>query len=637
MSSTKTHQTKIMRPQTPKARQTPKGPQTPQARLKALRGLMAAKGLDWYLVPSSDEFQNEYPPAHHLRRQAISGFTGSAGDAVAGLKEARLFVDSRYHLQASAEAAPDFVVHKVGEPGAADLYQWVAALAGEARQPPPVLGYDPFVMSLGVLKKLRRAAGRGVRLKPVKGNLVDKVWGGRPLPLRHPVTPLADSLTGEGVSSKLERVRAVMARRGAFCLVLTRLDEVAWLTNLRGGDIPCNPVFESTMILTPDHAVCFTDSPLAEEARRGLEGVVDFAPLGAFGPRLARLAAETDWAGAGALWLDPQSASAGVRALAAKAPLLEETPGPVTRLKGVKNPVEIVCIREAHRLTGAAKVKSFAALSRMLGRGEEITEAGYARLLEDCYGQMAGFRQLSFPTIAAYGPNAAVVHYGPPSPRVKLAPGGMLLVDSGAQLSGATTDDTRTLAIGPADPLLAKRYTQVLKAHIRLAGQVFPEGTTGVVLDGLTRSALWEEGMDYGHGTGHGVGAFLNVHEGPVSISPRGTLPLEEGMVLSIEPGYYHPGWGGIRLENLYVVEEALGFPPHPAGGRWLRFSPLTLIPFDAASIQVDRLTPGEAGWLTAYHRLVAQNLAGLLTAEETRWLLAQAETPGFGQPIASP
>jgi Xaa-Pro aminopeptidase len=581
---------------------------------------MGERGLDVYLVPSADEHQNEYLPDYKRRREAVSGFTGSAGDVAVTAEEAHLWVDSRYHLQADQEVDPArFTVHKLGLAGVPDWFDWLTRReeqAGALR-----VGFDPFLISLRVFDRLRAALRHPQSaLVPVQGNLVDAVWEGRPPAPGSAVYALPERLTGESAADKLARVREAMAKAGAGALMLTRLDEVAWLTNTRGTDIPFNPVYESYLLVTRLDAQCFTDNPVPAAVRAGLEGLVRFRPYGELAAGLGEALGRLNGA---RLWLDRDSASHGLRLLAGQAPLLLDAPNPVVRLKAVKNPVEIERARESHLRSGAAKVRSFSRLHSLLAEGQPLSEADYAELLHEEYRREEGFSDLSFGTIAAFGENGAVVHYGTPDPRKRLAGGGLLLVDSGIQALGATTDDTRTIAIGTPTPLQRERYTLVLRAHIRLAMQVFPEGTTGQLLDAVARSPLWNEGLDYGHGTGHGVGAFLNVHEGPQSISARGAVPLEPGMIVSNEPGYYRAGWGGIRLENLYVVEEALGLPPHPSGKRWLRFSPLTVIPFDRALIDWEKLAAEEEAWLADYHHLVWESLAPRLSEPHRHWLKA--------------
>jgi Xaa-Pro aminopeptidase len=584
---------------------------------------MGEHGLDCYLVFSADEHQNEYTPPYKRRREAISGFTGSAGDVAVCLDEAHLFVDSRYHLQAGEETDPAlYRVHRMGAPGELDLAEWIVKRRLKR------LGLDPFVTSLHTHRVVADALAQGGgELVPVEGNLVDQVWRERPPAPRKPVYALPDGVTGEAVTGKLARVRAALAEREARALVLSKLDDVAWLTNLRGADIPYNPVFEAYAIVEPERVLCFTDDPVPEPVRAPLAGTITFGTLREFPEALRKVAADGN---GGRLWLDRSGTALGVWQLVGDAPVIDEAPNPVTRMKAVKNPVEIVVSREAHLSSGAAKVRSFSRLESRLKEGIAVSEAGYATMLEEEYAREEGFAELSFNTIAAQGANGAIVHYGTPSAAKRIAPGEMLLVDSGAQILGATTDDTRTIAVGEAQAEQRSRYTGVLRAHIRLAMQVFPEGTTGQMLDALARSPLWNEGLDYGHGTGHGVGAFLNVHEGPASISARGTVPLAAGMIQSNEPGYYRAGWGGIRLENLYVVEEALGFPPHPGGKRWLRLSPLTLIPFDAKLIEWERLAAEERNWLADYHRLVWENLSPRLGEPDRHWLAAACRLPNL-------
>jgi Xaa-Pro aminopeptidase len=595
-------------------------PESLAARLQALRRLMLGHKLDVYLVPSADEHQNEYLPAHKRRREAISGFSGSAGDAAITDREAHLWVDSRYHLQADQEADPQrFTVHKLGLPGVLDWFQWLSQQ--EEQRGALRVGFDPFLVNLRAMERLQAALRNGKSaLVPIEGNLVDAVWEDRPPAPGSAVYALPDSLTGESAPDKLKRVRAALEKAGAGALVLTKLDDVAWLTNLRGADIPYNPVFEGYLIVQRGAAQCFTDNPVPAAVKAQLDGHVAFRPSGELS---AGLQATVAALGGARLWMDREGTSQGVRLLAGGADVLLDAPNPVVRFKAIKNPVEIDRSQHSHLLSGAAKVRSFSRTHSLLSEGQPLSEAAYAGILEAEYRREEGFSDLSFNTIAAFGANGAVVHYGTPDPRKRLVPGGLLLVDSGIQALGATTDDTRTIAIGQPGELQRERYTLVLRAHIRLAMQVFPEGTTGQMLDALARSPLWNQGLDYGHGTGHGVGAFLNVHEGPQSISLRGAVALEAGMIVSNEPGYYRAGWGGIRLENLYVVEEALGLPTHPAGKRWLRFSPLTLIPFDRALIDGGKLAAEERAWLADYHRRVWETLSPRLAEPDRHWLQA--------------
>ena len=586
-------------------------------RLAALRERMADHKLSVYLVPSADEHQNEYLPAHKLRRQTISGFSGSAGDVAVTPDSAHLFVDSRYHVQADREMdSSQFQVHKLGVSGEVELAGWLTA--HEQQHGPLRVGFDPFLVSMRSVERLAAALkNEASQLAPIEVNLVDQLWDERPPAATRPVFVLPDELAGETVADKLSRVRAAMKGSGVHALVLTKLDEVAWLTNLRGADIPYNPVFGGYLILEERQATCYTDAPVSEDIRADLAGRVTFQPYDGFHPALRILAAAKHTT----FWFDPDGTSQGTRLAVGDAPLVTTSPNPVAAMKAVKNPVEITISREAHIKAGCAKVRSFSHLHSLLREGRKVSEADYAALLYEEYAREEGFADLSFTTISAFGANGAVVHYSKPDPRQMLEPGGLLLVDSGVQILGATTDDTRTIVIGEPDDQQRQRFTDVLRGHIRLAMQIFPQGTTGQMLDTLARSPLWNEGMDFGHGTGHGVGAFLNVHEGPQNISPRGVVPLEAGMIVSNEPGYYRSGWGGIRCENLYVVEEALGLPPHPAGKCWLRLSPLTLIPFDGALVDWQRLTHEERRWLEDYQRWVQATLSPQLEEPHRHWL----------------
>jgi Xaa-Pro aminopeptidase len=312
----------------------------------------------------------------------------------------------------------------------------------------------------------------------------------------------------------------------------------------------------------------------------------------------------------------------GTRLLLPPAQRVHEARHPVVLMKAIKNAAEIASSRQAHEHAAAAKIRSLARLDRMLAAGQRVSERAFAELLHEEYSSEAGYSDLSFATIAAAGANGAIVHYSEASAAVELCHGELFLVDSGVQVFGGTTDDTRTVSIGAPSERQRRLYTLVLRCHIRLAQQKFPEGTSGLVLDALARAPMWNAGLDYGHGTGHGVGAFLNVHEGPQRLAIRGSEePLQAGMIVSNEPGYYEEGWGGIRLENLYVVMPDDDLPPHPSGKHWLQLEPLTLIPFDKRLIDWPQLTEAERAWLERYHQRVWESIGPLLPDAERAWL----------------
>ena len=329
------------------------------------------------------------------------------------------------------------------------------------------------------------------------------------------------------------------------------------------------------------------------------------------------------------VWLDPSGTTMGTRLMLHEEQKLLERANPTVALKAIKNEKEIAAARNSHRHAAAAKIRSFKRMQDAIRAGETVSEAGYSQILYDEYASEEGFCDLSFTTIAAAGPNGAIVHYADASPDVPLRDGELFLVDSGVQLMGGTTDDTRTVIVGEPSQRQKEVYTLVLKGHINLAMQKFPEGTGGVALDALARTFLWNAGLDFGHGTGHGVGAFLNVHEGPQRISPRGAdEPFKVGMIVSNEPGYYEAGWGGVRLENLYVVVPDEEMPGHPDGRKWLGMESLTLIPFEKKLIDWDQLSTSELRWLEGYHRRVWDTIAPMLEGEDREWLREACQAP---------
>jgi Xaa-Pro aminopeptidase len=587
-------------------------------RLQALWPRLAAAGVDAYLVPSSDAHLNEYVPAYLRRREAISGFRGSAGDLLLCPEGSHLFVDSRYHLQAEQEVeATLFRVHKLGLEGEYTLSGWLTEL--ERQRGRLRVGFDPLTLAMEAHASLVEALrASDSALVPLSTNLVDTVWDDRPPAPARPIYALAETVTGRSAADKLAALRVEMAKTGADVLILSKLDEIAWLTNLRGSDVAYNPVFEAYLIVKADGATCFTRVPPSQEIQHALAPHVTFASYDVYPDAVRRLSQTPDLT----VWLDAAGTTMGTRLLLSERQRLHTARNPVVLMKAVKNAAEIASSHEAHRRAAAAKIRSLARLDRMLSVGQAVSERSFTEMLHEEYSSEEGFRDLSFTTIAAAGANGAIVHYSEASAEVPLRSGDLFLVDSGIQVLGGTTDDTRTVCVGTPSERQRRLYTLVLRCHIRLAQQKFPEGTMGQTLDAITRSLMWNAGLDYGHGTGHGVGAFLNVHEGPQRIALRGSEePLQPGMIVSDEPGYYEPGWGGIRLENLYVVVADDDMPPHPSGKRWLRFEPLTLIPFDKRLIDWDQLTPEELAWLKQYHRHVEASLEPLLADDDRTWL----------------
>ena len=596
-------------------------------RLDALYQHMKEARVDAYLVLSSDAHLNEYVPEYSRRRTAITGFRGSAGDAIICPDGNHLFVDSRYYLQADEEVDLNkFRIHKLGLTGEYTLSQWLTEM--ERERGSIRVGFDPFVVSMQAHAAYSSALhSTDSEMVPIDANLVDAVWEDQPAPPSNAIYALHESVTGASVADKLSSVRKEMLEEGANQLVLTKLDEIAWVTNLRGSDISFNPVFESYLVIDMERAKCFTRTTPPAALRDALESLVEFQPYEAYVESMKLAGAEAS----GTVWLDPNGTTMATRLLLSEEQTIGEKANPVVMLKAIKNDAEIAASREAHRHAAAAKIRSFKSLEDKIGSGQTVSELDYSQLLHEEYASEDGFYDLSFTTIAAAGSNGAIVHYSDADPDVPLRDGEMFLVDSGVQMLGGTTDDTRTVIVGTPTERQKQIYTKVLRGHINLAMQKFPEGTGGIALDALARTHLWNSGLDYGHGTGHGVGAFLNVHEGPQRIAPRGVdEPMKVGMIVSNEPGYYEADWGGVRLENLYVVATDDEMPDHPDGKRWLRLDPLTLIPFDTSLIDWGQMSEAEKAWLGGYHQEVWDTISPMLIDDDRQWLWEKCQLPGI-------
>jgi len=582
--------------------------------------------LDLLIVVSSDEHLNEYLPVQNWRLKASTvtesslGFSGSAGTVVFCIEgRPQLFVDSRYHLQAEQTCSENFDIHKLGNEGVLEPQKWIAAQTQKILK----VGADPFVMSSKVWQRYEKDLGKsGHTLVPATPNLVDTVWINRPNPPKKEIYPLALQYTGKDSRKKLQEIRKELSgsrksdESKPDVLLLTMLDEIAWLTNMRGSDIEFNPVFEAYAAIFADRAICFCHHPEANLNMHCPDW--EFQPYEDYVSFLADLALQKTIK----VWIDPSTITMGSRLAFSEDQVLEKE-SPIVLSKALKNSTEITATKYAHKQAGAGVVRSLQRLQCAFQAGLPVTEKVYANWLYEEYAKAEEFSDLSFSTIAGSGPNGAIVHYGNPDSENPMRSGNLLLVDSGIQCAGGTTDATRTVILGKPDEKQKRIYTLVLQAHIRLARQIFPEGTNGASLDSITRSGLWNAGLDYGHGTGHGVGAFLNVHEGPQRISPVAyDVALQEGMVISNEPGYYENNWGGIRLENLYLVKKADKLPQHPGGKGWLCFEELTLIPFDRTLIDKNMLSAKELNWLYDYHGRVFSEISPMLdNTEDFQWL----------------
>jgi Xaa-Pro aminopeptidase len=594
--------------------------------IEKLRKEMIRQELDLLIVVSSDEHLNEYLPVQNWRLKASTvtesslGFSGSAGTVVFCIEgRPQLFVDSRYHLQAEQTCSENFDIHKLGNEGVLEPQKWIAAQTQKILK----VGADPFVMSSKVWRRYEKDLGKsGHTLVPATPNLVDTVWINRPNPPKKEIYPLALQYTGKDSRKKLQEIRKELSgsrksdESKPDVLLLTMLDEIAWLTNMRGSDIEFNPVFEAYAAIFADRAICFCHHPEANLNMHCPDW--EFQPYEDYVSFLADLALQKTIK----VWIDPSTITMGSRLAFSEDQVLEKE-SPIVLSKALKNSTEITATKYAHKQAGAGVVRSLQRLQSAFQAGLPVTEKVYANWLYEEYAKAEEFSDLSFSTIAGSGPNGAIVHYGNPDSENPMRSGNLLLVDSGIQCAGGTTDATRTVILGKPDEKQKRIYTLVLQAHIRLARQIFPEGTNGASLDSITRSGLWNAGLDYGHGTGHGVGAFLNVHEGPQRISPVAyDVALQAGMVISNEPGYYENNWGGIRLENLYIVKKADKLPQHPGGKGWLCFEELTLIPFDRTLIDKNLLSAEELNWLYDYHGRVFSEISPMLdNTEDFQWL----------------
>ena len=583
-------------------------------KLTALRTLMKHHRIHAYLIPSSDPHQSEYVPECWRRRAFLTGFTGSTGDALVTLKTAGLWTDSRYYLQAERELrGSGFTLFKWGS---ADVPSWQDWAARNLRRG-EILGFDPQLITHKEYTNLEKALGEGgIRLKPVTVNLVDKIWKEKPAPPSEPITILAEKYSGESVRSKLDRLRRKIAAEGAAAHILSQFDAVAWLFNIRGSDVQYNPVAIAYAVITAKDALLFiAREKVGEKVKAALKKKVRFRDYNEFPGELRRLASAKR-----RIWLDEASVSRWIVNSLQGAKLIFK-PSPVALHKAVKNATEIRGAKQAHRRDGAAMVKFLYWLEKSVPKGG-VTELSAAQRLEAFRSRQSRFRGPSFSTISAYRSHGAIVHYSvSPETDIPLKRAGIYLVDSGGQYLDATTDITRTVALGRPTAEQRDRFTRVLKGMIALSAISFPRGTTGPQLDVLARRALWEKGLNYGHGTGHGIGSYLNVHEGPQGISPaRGFgVGLEPGMILSNEPAYYKEGEYGIRIENLIlVIKDTIR---STAESPFYSFETLTLCPIDLRLVKRELLTAEEIRWLNSYHRRVRKELTPRLDRAEAAWL----------------
>jgi len=584
-------------------------------RLQALRGLMREHGLAAYLVPHADQHQNEYLTPGDERLAWISGFDGSAGLAIVCLESAALFVDGRYTLQVQDQASPDFWQHLHLTDNPAELWLQRQLKAGDT------VGFDPRLHTPGGLARLRTVLENSdIKLAAIGNNLIDQVWADRPAQANAPVVIYDQAFSGENSSAKRQRMADHLTEDGLDALVVSAPDNLSWLFNVRGADVEMTPSVFGYVILKSDaSAVLFIDgAKLSAEVRAEINaqgaGAVTILEPDCLDDELSKLNGQK-------VRVDSSTANVFVvEALKTAGAKVDMGADPCTLAKACKNLVELQGIRNAHLRDGVALARFFNWFSTAAPGID--TEWSAAQKVDGFRAEGEHFRSLSFPTISGFGENAAHVHYKVAKATARtLGNDELYLVDSGAQYLDGTTDVTRVLVTGTPTPEMRQRYTQVLKGHIQVLRARFPEGTTGAQIDPLARQFLWAAGVDYDHGTGHGVGCYLSVHEGPQSISKRGKdVALQPGMVMSVEPGYYKAGAFGIRIENLVAVR-VLDPQPQGAERRTLGFEALTLAPYERRLIEVSELSGAERAWLDEYHAHVRLMLTPKLNADAAAYL----------------
>ena len=582
------------------------------ARVAALRGELKRRGLDGFVVPRADRQQNEYLPASEERLAWLTGFTGSAGAAVVLADRAALFADGRYSVQAATQVDGKIfsIEHLVEHPPE----QWLEQNLGKGAK----LGYDPWLHTSDQVEKLRKAAASaGAELVAVDSNPIDALWRDRPAPPAGAATVRELKLAGEAAPDKLKRIRVELKKIRADALLVSDPQNVAWAFNIRGADVTHTPLALAFALIPQDGrpSLYIEAAKLNNQVRHAIEEFSDVRVPEDLPPDLGKLNGKV-------VRLDQASASdALTRLLTDTGGKLQRGTDPIALLKATKNHAEIVGSRAAHKRDGVAMARFLAWFDKEAPSGK-LTEIDAVAALESFRRDTGALKDISFPTIAGAGPNGAIVHYRVTrASNRRIGTNELFLIDSGAQYEDGTTDITRTVIVGEPSEEMRDRFTRVLKGHIAIATAVFPENTSGAQLDPLARTALWQAGLDFDHGTGHGVGSYLSVHEGPARISKLGTVALRRGMILSNEPGYYKTAAYGIRIENLVLVIAA----PEPVGAEkpLNAFETLTLAPIDRRLIETRMLTTKERIWLDSYHARVHEVIGPLVDKPTRTWLTA--------------
>ncbi len=591
-------------------------------RLAALRQAMEKQGLQAYAVYSTDPHGSEYVNNYWRCRTWISGFTGSAGTVVVTMEKAGLWTDGRYFIQAAAELeGSGITLYKEGVPGVPSYLEWLASELPEGS----VAGMDGRTLSLREWEAMAACfEPAGIKVEGLC-DLISPLWRDRPASSKAEIWEMDNAVAGQSRRDKVFALRGLLKEQGCSATMISSLDDIAWTLNLRGGDVPSNPVVESFLYLGEDRLVWFLDrAKLPQALQNKLEGegilIKAYEEAAAF----LKDAAEELAREGKALFLSDTKTSFALLASLPSSLKVKKGVDPSTRLKACKNRAEQAQVREVMEKDGVALVRFIIWLKETMAQGDKIvTELSAAAVLKALRMEQEGYLDDSFTTIPAYGEHGAICHYdASEASSLRLERQSLFLFDSGGQYTGGTTDVTRTLAMGEASELEKRDYTLVLKGHIALARAVFPQGTRGYQLDTLARMPLWKEGLNYAHGTGHGVGFVLNVHEGPQKISPHPIdEALEPGMICSDEPGVYREGIHGIRIENLVLVQpwgKGLG------DEEFYSFETLTLCPYERSLIDAALLTAEEIQWVNDYHKMVYERLSPRLSPSEVQWLREQ-------------
>jgi Xaa-Pro aminopeptidase len=589
-------------------------------RIDRLREVLTAEGVHALLVPSSDPHLSEYLPGRWQGREWFSGFTGSMGTLVVTVDEAALFADSRYWVQAEAElAGTGITLEKIPTGNASAHVDWLASHvpAGSA------VAVDGQVLGLAAAQALKTALDKARILLRTDLDLLDRVWPERPSLPTEPVYEHRAPHATTARAAKLAAVRKGMARHQATHHFVSTVDDIAWITNLRGSDVRYNPVFLAHLLIDAQGAMLFVGDGKVDATLRAALAAdgVQVAPYAQAPQALAGLPAGS------VLLVDPKRVTFGLRQAVAAGVAVVEAINPSTLAKSRKTAEEAAQVREVMAEDGAAMAEFYAEFEASMARGEPWDELKVDERLSAARARRAGFVGLSFSTIAGFNANGAMPHYrATPESFARIEGDGLLLIDSGGQYLGGTTDITRVWPIGTPSEAMRRDYTLVLKGTMALSRARFPRGTLSPMLDAIARAPLWDSGLEYGHGTGHGVGYFLNVHEGPQSISkaiPTPEMAMEPGMITSIEPGVYRPGQWGVRIENL-VLNVPAATPEGATFAEFLEFETLTLCPIDTRCIARNLLRADELAWLNAYHATVRERLAPRLSGQALAWLEAR-------------